>query len=98
MLSLAGCKTPTATDEEPAVAQKEPEGATSPEMIKVAPKPQPQATASTDPAGTVPATVSVQENNPGSGPPPREYVRSKVEAIEGSLSPLDAVPTGSAAN
>ncbi len=96
MLSLAGCKTPTATEEEPVVAQKEPEGATSPEMIKVAPEPHPQATVATEPAGTPPATVSQQENNPGSGPPPRDYVRSKVEAMEGSLAPLDVVPALSA--
>ncbi|VGO15860.1 hypothetical protein PDESU_04447 [Pontiella desulfatans] len=99
LLAAAGCQTATENTEKPVAAEEEPEGATSTKVAAVAPETRSEAAVAppVESAGETqaPATLA-EEKGPGDGPPPREYVKSKVEAIESSLAPLNAVPAAAA--
>lgn len=95
LLSVAGCKTATAANNQPAAAQEEPAAPPIEANEKQIPPPETAASAAKAEASEVIATTEAQECAPKDGPLPRAYVHSKVAAMEESLAPLNAVPTGS---
>ena len=75
----------------------ETEGAASTNEVSVTDESQTEASApaTTVAEGREPDALAA-ETDPGDGPPPRKYIRSKVESLESSLAPLYAVPAVSA--
>ncbi len=98
LAALPGCASPQSADEESAAAEPVME-AEAPDTAADAPKAESAAVAevrvlpSEDSSQLQPeSAVAAAGSGPGDGPPPPDETRKKVEALEQSLAPLQAVP------